>query len=182
MLQLHRYESVGGVVAETIENKAHFDALVDAAIEAEQSRGDDVEAAEAAKQKAPKPPKGNAAREQALLELRTVESTARRPAVERARARFLKESEWFLWKCVSWFRGDDVDDDDLMQTAAAAFWQACCDWQPGRAPLLSFARWRLRTALRSHLRSSRIVRGCDSDVLSLGIGGDVVDGGGEVER
>lgn len=110
---------------------------------------------------------GNAAVEQRLLALRQLEATAPRRTVERARAKFLEDSAWFLRKCVAWFRGDDVDGDDLVQTATMAFWGACSDWQVGRAPLLTFARWRIRTALRGVLRASRIVRGARRDALAL---------------
>lgn len=118
---------------------------------------------------------GNDAREQALLLLRELEGTAPKRTVEKARAKFLSDSEWFMRKCVEWFKGDDVDEEDLMQTATAAFWIACVDWEPGRAPLLTFARWRVRTALRSVLRCSRIVRGASRDVVQLDTGDGYVD-------
>lgn len=115
-----------------------------------------------------KPLKGNAAAEARLLALRQLEATSpTRCTVERARAKFLDESAWFLRKCVAWFRGDDVDGDDLEQTATIAYWSACKDWEQGRSPLLTFARWRIRTALRGVLRASRIVRGACRDVLQL---------------
>lgn len=123
-----------------------------------------------------RPLTGNAAVEQRLLALRQLEATSPTRTVERARAKFLKDSEWFTRKCVAWWQGDDVDPDDLMQTATVAFWIACAEWEQGRAPLLTFARWRIRTALRGVLRASRIVRGANRDVVQLDeCGGDLDD-------
>lgn len=92
--------------------------------------------------------------------LRALEGAARR----RAESTFMLRACGFVMRCCSWFFGDDLDRDDVIAEAQAALWQAVLDWQPdGGAPFDTFARWRLRTALRGLLRRSRLVRSFGSE-------------------
>ena len=72
----------------------------------------------------------------------------------------------FVMSCCAWFLGDDLDREDVVAEAQAALWGAVVDWKPdGGAPFDTFARWRLRTALRGLLRRSRMVRGFGHDAF-----------------
>lgn len=81
---------------------------------------------------------------------------AKRKAAER---RFLFEAKGFVRSVTAWYRGPDLDDDDVEQTATVALWSAVEDWDEQRAPFDTHARWRMRGALAKLLRGSRVVRG-----------------------
>lgn len=76
---------------------------------------------------------------------------------------FFQTAKGFLHKCASWFIGDDMPREDVLQEARLAMWGAMLDWDPERAPFDTHARWRIRTALGSMLRASRLVRGKKPD-------------------
>lgn len=76
---------------------------------------------------------------------------------------FFQTAKGFLHKCASWFIGDDMPREDVLQEARLAMWGAMLDWDPERAPFDTHARWRIRTALGGMLRASRLVRGKKPD-------------------
>lgn len=179
MRQLHRYESIGGVVVETLQGKAAFDALVDAVAAEEKRRAEATPSHGELKveetpcwcntHRRPNPvpaiklrrpaPRPKVTLGDKVTALRQLDGSAR----ARAEAQFLLDAEPFMRRCASWYRGDDIDDDDLMSTARLAVWSAVVDWDAARAPFDTHARWRIRTELGKLLRGSRIVRGAGKD-------------------
>lgn len=91
-----------------------------------------------------------------VLALRQLRGGAR----ARAEAQFLQDAEPFVRRCAAWYRGPDLDEDDLMATARLAVWSCVVDWDERRgAPFDTWARWKVRTELGRLLRGSRLVRG-----------------------
>lgn len=155
MLNLQRYESVDGDVVETIQDKAHFDAVVDAAIEAE--HGSDP--ADPAANPFLKPPTPTARRRRSRWQVMLGEKVAAFKRGQLDEAKLLRSGRPFVVSICRWYFGDDLDGDDVVQTGTAAFWGAVIDWDPKGAPFDTFARWRVRGALAKLLRGSCQVRG-----------------------
>lgn len=102
-----------------------------------------------------------------VLRLQELTGRARDPAA----ATFLADPEvrGFLRARVAWFRGPEVDSDELFQVAQAALWRAVTEWRPdGGRSFLSFARFGIRNALERHLSASRPVK-TKSRVFSVAI-------------